>query len=162
MRKHMLASSFVLLIAVTVFGPAAMAAGGGGSDPVWPVAPEDPNYTAGKQLVEAMNWPAALEAFEKAAAKDPGNANAQNYLGYVNRKMGKFDLAFKYYAEALRLDPKHKGAHEYVGEAYLMVGNLAKAEEHLRALDGICFFSCEEFRDLKKAVAEYKDKNAGK
>jgi tetratricopeptide (TPR) repeat protein len=162
MQKRTLAAAVSLLIAMTLSGPAAIAAGGGGSDPVWPAAPEDPDYTAGKQAAEAMNWQAALEAFEKVAAKDPGNANAQNYLGYVNRKLGNFDLAFKYYAEALRLDPKHKGAHEYVGEAYLMTGNLAKAEEHLKALDRICFFSCEEFRDLKQAVAKYREKNPNK
>jgi tetratricopeptide (TPR) repeat protein len=162
MQKRRFLAPVLLLLAMTLPVPAAIAAGGGGSDPVWTTAPEDPNYTAGKQAAEAMNWQAALEAFEKAAAKEPSNANAQNYLGYVNRKMGKLDLAFKYYAEALRLDPKHKGAHEYVGEAYLMTGNLAKAEEHLQALDRICFFSCEEFRDLKKAVAEYKGKTASK
>jgi tetratricopeptide (TPR) repeat protein len=162
MQKRSLASFFALLIAMALAGPAAIAAGGGGSDPVWPAAPEDPNYTIGKKAAEAMDWQVALEAFEKVAAKEPSNANAQNYLGYVNRKMGKLDLAFKYYDEALRLDPKHKGAHEYVGEAYLMAGNVAKAEEHLQALDRICFFSCEEFRDLKKAIAEYRVKNASK
>ena len=63
---------------------------------------------------------------------------------------------FKHYGEALRIDPKHKGAHEYVGEAYLLVGNVAKAKEHLAALDKLCFFSCEEYRDLKKAIQEYE------
>jgi len=162
MQKPTLAATMFLLLALTLSAPAAFAAGGGGSDPVWPAEPEDPNYTAGKKAAEAMNWQAALEAFEKVASKDPSNANAQNYLGYVNRKMGKLDLAFKYYDEALRLDPKHRGAHEYVGEAYLMAGNLPKAEEHLQVLDRLCFFSCEEFRELKQAIAEYKQKTASK
>ena len=152
----------MLLAAMTLSVPAAMAAGGGGSEPIWSTAPEDPDYAAGKQAVEAMNWQAALDAFNKVVAKDPRNANAQNYLGYTYRKSGNLDLAFKHYDEALRLDPRHRGAHEYVGEAYLMTGNLAKAEEHLKALDDICLFSCEEYRDLKKAVAEYKQKNANK
>jgi len=65
---------------------------------------------------------------------------------------------FKHYNEALRIDPKHKGAHEYVGEAYLMVGNVAKAKEHLAALDRICFFGCDEYSLLKKAVAEFEAK----
>jgi len=148
-----------LLVALALAGPAALAAGGGGSEPVWPAAAEDPDYVAGKQAVDAMNWQAALDAFGKVVAKDPRNANAHNYLGYTYRKSGKLDLAFKHYEEALRLDPRHRGAHEYVGEAYLMTGNLAKAEEHLKALDSICLFSCEEYRDLKKAVAEYRQKN---
>ena len=77
-------------------------------------------------------------------------------LGYANRKSGNLDLAFKHYNEALRLDPKHRGAHEYIGEAYLMKGDVAKAKDHLAALDRICFFGCEEYSDLKKAIAEYE------
>ena len=65
---------------------------------------------------------------------------------------------FQHYNEALRIDPKHKQAHEYLGEAYLMVGNLPKAKEHLSALDKLCFFSCSEFSDLKKAISEYETK----
>jgi len=68
------------------------------------------------------------------------------------------DVVFKHYQEALRLDPKHRGAHEYIGEAYVMVGNLAKAKEHLAALNKLCFFSCEEYRDLKKAIEGYESK----
>ncbi|MDI1272273.1 hypothetical protein [Polaromonas sp.] len=67
-------------------------------------------------------------------------------------------LVFKHYGEALRLNPKHRGAHEYVGEAYLMVGDLAKAKQHLAALDKLCFMPCEEYTDLKKAIAAYEAK----
>jgi len=161
MHTHTLASLFVLLAALTLSGQPAVAAGGGGSDSALAV-PEDPDYAAGKRAVEAKNWQGALDAFNKVVAKDPRNADAHNYLGYTYRKSGQLDLAFKQYEEALRLDPRHRGAHEYVGEAYLMTGNLAKAEEHLKALDSICFFGCEEYRELKKAVAEYKQKTASK
>jgi Flp pilus assembly protein TadD len=161
MQNRTLLSLTVLLAALTLSGQPAVAAGGGGSDSALAV-PEDPDYAAGKRAVEARNWQAALDAFNKVVAKEPRNADAHNYLGYTYRKSGQLDLAFKEYDEALRLDPKHRGAHEYLGEAYLMTDNLAKAEEHLKALDRICFFSCEEYRDLKKAVAEYKQKTANK
>jgi DNA-binding SARP family transcriptional activator len=68
------------------------------------------------------------------------------------------DQVFKHYNEALRLDPKHRGAHEYLGEAYLQVGNVAKAKEHLSALDKMCFFGCSEYDALKKAIADYDAK----
>jgi tetratricopeptide (TPR) repeat protein len=154
--------SLTLLATLALSGPAAIAAGDSGSSGNVFAVPEDPDYAAGKRAVEAMNWQAALDAFNRVVAKDPGNANAQNYLGYTYRKSGNLDLAFKHYEEALRLDPKHRGAHEYVGEAYLMVNNVAKAEEHLAVLDRLCLFSCEEYRDLKKAVAEYKQRTANK
>jgi Flp pilus assembly protein TadD len=163
MQNRTLLSLAVLLAALTLSGQPAVAAGGGDSpSPAMTSVPEDPDYAAGKRAVEAKNWQAALDAFNKVAAKDPGNANAQNYLGYTYRKSGKLDLAFKHYEEALRLNPKHRGAHEYMGEAYLMANNLAKAEEQLKELNSLCFFGCEEYSELKKAVAEYKQKTANK
>ena len=70
------------------------------------------------------------------------------------------DLAFKHYERALQLNPRHRGAHEYLGEAYLMVNELAKAEAHLSALKTICLIPCEEYTDLEKAIAEYRRKAA--
>ena len=61
-----------------------------------------------------------------------------------------------HYREALRLDPKHRGANEYIGEAYVLVGNKAKAQEHLAALERICGKGCEEYQDLARAIAQAK------
>jgi cytochrome c-type biogenesis protein CcmH/NrfG len=95
---------------------------------------------------------------QRAVERDPGNADYHNLLAYTIRKGPQPDMArvFRHYNEALRLDPKHRGAHEYLGEAYLMVGNVAKAREHLAALDKLCFFSCAEYRDLKRAIERHE------
>ena len=155
--------ALAMLAAFGMSGQSALAAGGGSDGPsAIPSVPEDPNFAAGKQAIAAQNWQAALDAFGKVVAKEPGNPDGYNLLAYSYRKSDKLDLAFKNYNEALRLDPKHRGAHEYLGEAYLMAGNLAKAEEHLKVLDGLCFFGCEEYTELKKAVAAYKQKTANK
>jgi hypothetical protein len=66
------------------------------------------------------------------------------------------DLAFKHYARALQLNPRHRGAHEYVGEAYLMINSLSKAEEHLAALQKICLIPCEEYEDLRKQIEVFR------
>jgi Flp pilus assembly protein TadD len=116
----------------------------------------DPDYGAGKLAIEARDWNAAIKSFSSAALRAPDNADIQNYLGYANRNAGKLDAAFKHYQRALELDPKHRGAHEYIGEAYLMAKNLAKAEEHLAALSRLCLLPCEEYSDLKAKVAAYK------
>lgn len=146
---------FALLTGIASALP-AHAAGDPNFPPPMAGAPADPDYENGTKAVESKDWKAAVGYFGRSVSRDPKNANAQNYLGYSYRKSGNLDMAFKHYEEALRLDPSHRGAHEYVGEAFLMVNNLAKAEEHLKALDRICFFSCEEYRDLKQAVEEYK------
>jgi hypothetical protein len=62
----------------------------------------------------------------------------------------------QYYNQALQIDPKHLGAHEYVGEAYLMLDQPQQAEQHLARLDQLCVFGCAEHRELKTAIANYK------
>jgi len=44
---------------------------------------------------------------------------------------------------------------------YLMLDNLPKAKEHLSALDKLCFITCGEYRDLKRAVDAY-ERSGGK
>jgi len=121
----------------------------------------DTDYAAGKRAIESKNWPEAAKRFQQAALRDPDNPDLQNYLGYTHRNLKQFDLAFKYYKAALQLSPRHRGAHEYIGEAYLMVNDLPNAEKHLAALRGICLLPCEEMEDLEKAVVAYKAKRPG-
>jgi Flp pilus assembly protein TadD len=148
----------LLLVTALIFALPVVQAAAAGMDTQSVAAARDPDYEGGKQAIEAKDWTLALERFNRALARDPGNADIHNYLGYAQRQSGNLDAAFKSYEEALRLDPGHRGAHEYVGEAYLIAGNLAKAEEHLAALDRLCFFSCEEYRDLKKDVEAFKQR----
>ncbi len=68
----------------------------------------------------------------------------------------RFDLAFKHYRQAIVLDPRHRGAHEYIGETYLITGDLAGAEKHLLALREICLLPCEELDDLERAVKAFR------
>jgi hypothetical protein len=64
-----------------------------------------------------------------------------------------------HYERAIDLDPRHRGAHEYIGETYLLVGDLAAAQRHLEALRGICLLGCEELTDLQEAIDRYKKEN---
>jgi Flp pilus assembly protein TadD len=116
----------------------------------------DPDYAAGKKAIEAQQWSVAIAALSSAALRDTRNADIQNYLGYAYRNAGQLDVAFRHYERALALSPRHRGAHEYVGEAYLIVNNLAKAEEHLVALQQICLIPCEELKELKEKIEAYK------
>jgi Flp pilus assembly protein TadD len=141
---------------VTAFIAVPVARADGDSSPALAAVPANPDAEAGKAAIRAQNWQGAIDSFTKVAARDARDADAQNWLGYAYRKLGNLDMAFKHYSEALRLEPRHRGAHEYIGEAYLMKGDLPKAKEHLVALDRICFFGCEEYADLKRAIAEFE------
>jgi Flp pilus assembly protein TadD len=106
--------------------------------------------------IAANNFPGAIDELKRINAT--GDADWNNLMGYSLRKGATPDFAGaeQFYNEALRIEPKHLGALEYSGELYLQTGQLDKAEQRLAALDKACFFGCQEYTDLKRAVAQYK------
>lgn len=121
---------------------------------------DDGALKSARAAIAAGDYASAQATLKAALDSDSGNADLHNLYAYSIRKGANPDmqLVFKHYNDALRIDPKHRGAHEYIGEAYLMVGNPAKAREHLAALGKICFFGCAEHDMLKKAIADYEAK----
>jgi len=142
-----------LMIALLVISPALQAADD-------PAAAADPLLQQAREAAARKDFAAAAALLRDALAKTPENPEYHNLYAYAVRKGPdpNMDLVFKHYHEALRLAPKHRGAHEYIGEAYLMVGNLPKAREHLTQLDRLCFFGCEEYSSLKKAIQAHEAK----
>ena len=120
------------------------------------LAKRDEDYAAGRKAVETKNWTEAVARLRKAEVRNPDSADLHNFLGYSYRNLKQFDPAFRHYKRAIEIDPRHRGAHEYIGEAYLMTGDLVGAERHLKALREICLLPCEELADLEKAVAGYR------
>ena len=116
----------------------------------------DLDYQAGMVAVKVRDWRQVVARMTAVTQRDPRNADAWNELGHAYRLLGDTESSFKNYARALQIDPRHKGAHEYLGEVYLLVGQLEPAEQELKALDGICFVTCEEYRELKEEIARYK------
>jgi len=135
----------------------AGAAGGGGDSPSWSAKSEDPAVKTAKAALAAGDHASAQLALKVALAADAGHADLHNLYAYSLRKGANpdMDLVFKHYQEALRLGPKHRGAQEYIGEAYLMVNSLPKAKA---ALDKLCFSGCSEYTELEKAIAAYEAK----
>jgi tetratricopeptide (TPR) repeat protein len=115
----------------------------------------DPDFAAGKRAIVAGDWNGAIKTLTSVGLRDDRNADIQNYLGYAYRRLRQLDSAMRHYQRALTLNPRHRSAHEHLGEAYLVQGDLIKAEEHLAALERICLIPCEEYDDLKRAIAEY-------
>jgi Flp pilus assembly protein TadD len=120
------------------------------------LASRDEDYAAARKAIAARQWEEAIARLRKAEVRHPEHADLQNYLGYANRNLKRFDAAFRHYKRAIELDPRHRGAHEYIGEAYLMVRDVPNAEKHLAALRAICLLPCEELTDLEKAFAAYR------
>jgi tetratricopeptide (TPR) repeat protein len=156
MRHTSKALTILALCAAAAAHAAGGGGGGGGGDDDEKIV--DPAIKSAQAAISRQDWATAQAGLKQALADNPNRADYHNLYAYSVRKGSNPDMAlvFVHYGEALRIDPKHRAAHEYSGEAYLQVDNLAKAKEHLAALDKLCRFSCEEYRDLKKAVAQYE------
>jgi tetratricopeptide (TPR) repeat protein len=131
--------------------------GGGGNEAGFGAArSETPELAAAVKAIDAHDYRTAIRLLEGVVAKDGKSADAYNWLAYATRQSGDAAKAIPIYQKALALDPKHRGAHEYIGEAYLVLGDLPRAKEHLARLDKLCFLPCSQYSDLKKAVQAYE------
>ena len=157
MRSTLFLAAAVLCVG---FSTASFAAGGGSdgntASSAFPSKPVDPTFARAKQMIEARDYRNAVPLLQQVVQKDPRNADAYNLMGYAIRSSGDPNGSLQYYQQALAIDPRHLGAHEYIGEAYLMLNRPAEAEQHLARLDSLCVFGCVEQRTLKAAIASYK------
>jgi len=112
-------------------------------------------YQQAKKLIDHEQYAKAIPLLQKSIQQKGEYADALNLLGYSNRKLGDMAKAMTYYTKALNKEPKHLGANEYMGELYLELNNLPKAEERLAVLKGACG-NCEQFEELDDKVKDYK------
>jgi len=115
-------------------------------------AAADPLATP-RRLIAAKDWAGALAALR--TEPQAGNADWHNLMGYTLRKQAtpQFTEAEAQYLQALRIDPNHRGANEYLGELYVMKGELPKAHERLAVLEKLCPAGCEQRERLQRAIA---------
>lgn len=99
---------------------------------------------------------AALAKLETAALSWPDNADIENERGFALRKLGRLDEALAHYDRALRLDPQHRGAHEYLGELHLQRGDEDLARALLANLERLCPDGCEERAELDAAMRAHE------
>lgn len=145
-----------LLLAATLCLVAPPVGFAAGTNETASQAVEDADWTAARSAIAQKKYDTAEPLLRRVVTKDPGNADAWNYLGYIHARTDRNVEALDYYGKALALQPRHRGANEYLGELYLKMGDLTKAEERLEVLDGACFFGCAEYDMLKKAVDQFK------
>ena len=156
-----LASRLMTFLLCVLLAARVFAAGGGGGgaefdDPAKKTGP----YKEAMDAIQAQKYAQAIPILENWVAGHSNDADGFNWLGFAYRKTGKLDPAFKAYNRALGIDPQHKGAHEYIGEAYLMANRPDKAEEHAKILAQLCPASCEELNDLRAAIVAYKQQGS--
>ena len=154
--KDACAVTLALVLAVAS-GETVLAAGAGPSESF----DEDAALREAKELIVEGRFEDALAELEELIAENDANADAWNLVGFSYRKLGKYDLSLDGYSRALAIDPRHTEAIEYLGELYLALDDLEQAERQLAKLRDICGSGCEEFDELKEAVARYKAAKGG-
>ena len=144
-------------LAVTWSSPlAAMGGyGGGGGGMMGGGIGTDDDYTMAVKLIHNEKYAMATAYLDRALKSSPHNANVLNYLGYTHRMLGDYPGSLDFYQKALAINPDHKGAHEYLGELYLMMHDSASADGQLAELTRLCPEDCVEKDTLEKAIADY-------
>ncbi len=85
----------------------------------------------------------------------PNKPDTLNYLGFTTRKLGDFENGEKFYLQGLKIDPKHTGINEYLGELYVATNRHNLAVERLEVLKDC---NCKEYDQLKAVIAGEKSK----
>jgi len=147
--------ALALVVAAIILAIAPIARGDPSGDLSEALA-ADADAVAAKEAMARKAWDVAAKHLSQALVRHPDDADLHSDLGFASRKLGDLDRAFVHYRRALAIDPRHRGAHEYIGEAYLMAGDLPGAEKHVAALRAICLLPCEELADLEEAVGKYR------
>lgn len=110
-------------------------------------------YAEAVGLINQERFAEAYAALERAQAAAGPHADIYNYMGFVSRKLGRYDAALAYYDQALELDPVHLGATEYLGELYIQLGQIDRARTQLARLDDLCAYGCAQREELALWIA---------
>ena len=120
------------------------------------------HINAAKNFEKKDKFEKAKKRYEKAQKlliqsnkNFPNKADTLNYLGFTTRKLGDFENGEKYYLQGLKINPKHIGINEYLGELYVATNRHNLAVERLEVLKSC---KCDEYEELKAVIAGKKSK----
>lgn len=132
------------------------------SGPEWEAkVSQDADLAAATAAMEEEDWQAAIARLERFVDRRPWDDDGFTLLGYAHRKRGEYDRSIEHYQHALRLNPHHLGAMEYLGEAYVETGREDQARELLHRIEATCRRTlgdarwrdgCEEWRELAERI----------
>lgn len=117
-------------------------------------------YARAVSLINERRFEEALSALDDAERTFGPHPDILTYKGYVWRKLGRLELAERFYRAALAEAPGHRGATEYYGELKVIRGDVAGARAMLASLEKACAFGCVEAEDLRRWIDHGGDPGA--
>ena len=112
----------------------------------------DRAYLDAVSLINEHRYEAAIEELKAAEVAFGAHPDILTYIGFANRKLGRYDVAEDYYQRAIKAAPEHRGAHEYYGELKVVRGDLPAARKLLATLDNLCTYGCAEADELRRWI----------
>ncbi len=151
-KQRLGALAFAMLLAIGLCLPSMDKARAAGSESSPAANARLHDFSEGKKAIDEKRWDAAITHFSRVLVSDPSNADAYNFLGLAYRWQNRLGDSLKAYKAALKIDATHLGANEYLGQAYLKMGDQALAQAQLDRLKELCS-ACKETESLASALA---------
>ena len=137
-------NSMLLAFALVTFPGVGYSAGGNYSS--------DFDFEPVMKLIDEEKYQLAIDLLHDELDNDPDNPDIMSLLGFSYRKTQNYEDALTFYEWALKAEPEHRGANEYLGELYLETNKFDKAVEQLQILDNLCSTNCKEYTKLKQMI----------
>jgi predicted Zn-dependent protease len=115
---------------------------------------QDQVYSLGYWQAKNGHYEAALSTLRSAGNQD--DPRIQTMVGFTLRKLGRVDEAFGYYLKAIATRPDATTTRQYLGEAYLQIGDPARARQQLTEIERRCGTTCEDYTALAEEIAKYE------
>ena len=110
-------------------------------------------YEAARDLAYNQRYEEAINVLK--LAQNQSDPRILNYLGYATRKLGRVEEGLTYYTAALKADPDYTLVMEYMGEAFLQLGQVDKARQQLGEIEKRCGTDCREYVMLDREINAY-------
>ncbi len=127
------------------------------------ITPDQVNslYELAEKHINNKKYDKSLKLLKKLTKREDlgtRRADIYNLLGFSYRKLDnpELDKSFAAYMMALEIDSEHAGAHEYLGELYLMRDQKNQAMRMLSKLENLVGKNAEEYKDLLQAIENYQ------
>jgi tetratricopeptide (TPR) repeat protein len=95
------------------------------------------SYTLGKKQFADGLYGMALKNFRVAMVQEPKSLDRLNAVAATYDKLGRFDLAERYYAQALGVDPNSVQTLNNIGYSFLMQEDYVSARYYLNQADKV-------------------------
>jgi predicted Zn-dependent protease len=115
---------------------------------------QDQIYSLGYWQAKTGEYSTALATLQ--SAPDQSDPRVQTMIGFTLRKVGRVDEAFGYYLKALATRPDATTTRQYLGEAYLQIGDTVRAREQLAEIAKRCGTACEDYTALAEEIARHE------